>query len=190
MSFKADGSIIMSQFLRSTENQFIIECILANFKEKHTDYFTSYAHTHIHWETVLLQSVQHGVAGLIYRSLADQTEVAVPSTIMERLKCYYYGILILNRTRMDKLRCLLDLIPDIEIMLLKGPAVELLTYPKFAPREYGDIDIFIQPDDWPQVRTVLQQLNYHEVDTNISCLARGTDYRAHIQFSAYSAKKP
>lgn len=160
---------MMPQFLCSVENQFIVECVLANFKKRHTDWLQVYAPIPINWQKVLQQAMLHEVAGLVYRSLANQTEVVVPSTIMEQLKHHYYRI-FLNQARMEKLCHFFDLIRETEIILLKGPAIEMLAYPSFAPREYCDVDIIIHPEDWPRVRTALQQLNYHEIRTNFFAL--------------------
>ncbi len=156
---------MITKFLCSVENQSIVQCVLANFKENLVDGLRLSNPALVGWEKVQLQAMRHDVAVLVYRSLAGQTEFVVPSAIMRELENHCHKTLDINRESMEKLRCLLDLIQDTEIILLKGPAVEMLAYPNSGLREYFDFDIFIHLGDWSRVREALRQLNYRETES-------------------------
>lgn len=67
---------------------------------------------------------------------------------------------------------------DVEVAVLKGPAVALIVYDQVAQREFTDLDILVHPEDLRQAQLVLESLGYRHLSRNAPHLRSEKD----IQF--------
>jgi hypothetical protein len=84
-------------------------------------------------------------------------------------------------------RLLLDVLAefqarDVEVRVLKGPAVAHLDYPRAEQREFGDVDLLVRPGDIDSATDTLRRLGLPEVSPAASTwkarqLRRGATFR-------------
>jgi hypothetical protein len=103
----------------------------------------------ISWQRVYETATRHGVAPLIYRNLQQYAQTGnglVPPDMMSRFKLYLARALVGRERRARRLAEVLARFnqSNIDVMLIKGAAVELLVYDKVCTTPQ-DLDLVLKP---------------------------------------------
>src|SRR3990172_12092962 len=103
----------------------------------------------IRWDIVYSTAKLHGVAPLIYSNLrqCNSVELGIPQDIMEQFKLYSYRNVVMEKCKTEKLMEVLSLLNRkcIDVMFIKGVALDVLVYdhPWFTIK--NDVDLLLRP---------------------------------------------
>lgn len=101
------------------------------------------------WAEVYSLAYHHGVAPLVYLSLlaADAAGAVIPTQTLGRFKMAGYGNLLAKQSRHQTLLRALDYFQShgLEVMAVKGLALDLLVYDQFWYTHADDVDLILRP---------------------------------------------
>jgi len=112
------------------------------------------------WRGVLECALNHGLAGLLYRAVANANFISPAALQPIRTAA------LAQTSRSCRLSAeLLEILAtfrnlDIEALVLKGPAVAVRFYRHISLREFCDLDILVHPADVDRASLVLEQRGY------------------------------
>jgi hypothetical protein len=114
----------------------------------------------IHWDVVLRLSEHHRILPALQAAVYGREDV--PASIQSALRSRFQS------NALKALRFSAELVRitqafaeiGIEVLAHKGPALAQLLYGDPTSRQYGDLDLLVQPADVARARDVLQQLGY------------------------------
>lgn len=120
------------------------------------------ASSDINWDQLLAAATKHKVMPLLYVNLDQHAQGLVPNNIYNILK--KDSILtaqssLLLTVELIKITTLLQS-NGIKAIPFKGPTLEALAYGDFAPRLYGDLDVYVTKEKFLQARKILLAHNY------------------------------
>jgi len=136
------------------------------------------------WERIALTAEQHGVSGLIYRNLnlCQSSGLEIPDKAIQKLKLSNYKNAVIKERQKERLVRALSFFHDrgLEVMLIKGAALDLCVYENPDYVLSNDIDIMIRAkredyskDFYKEVKTFLhkqgiefQFFSHHDMDIN------------------------
>jgi hypothetical protein len=115
------------------EDQLLFLCTRQDFSDKHRQEVTELCHRYlIHWELVLPTAEQHGIAPLVCANLLLRRtlDFGIPQEIADKFRFYTYQNTIEKEKRTRRLEegCAYFCQRSIDIMLVKGPALDLVVY--------------------------------------------------------------
>ena len=115
----------------------------------------------MNWASLLDLAEQHGVAPLLCHVLSP-IENEVPLEPMGWLKQKYQTNIRKSLILASELIRVLDRIDalGVEVMPYKGLVLAETMYGNMALRQTGDIDLLIQPQDFPQIKNAVRELGY------------------------------
>jgi len=114
------------------------------------------------WESALDFGTKHRVTLLLYDYIM-RFEVAVPESILKRLKMYYRDNAIRNIRFEEELKTLKGIFDNAgtQFILLKGIGLSQFLYYDTALRPCSDADILISPSDLPEAEEALKNNGYN-----------------------------
>ncbi|MFK7846550.1 MAG: nucleotidyltransferase family protein [Rhodothermales bacterium] len=119
------------------------------------------------WQYVLRFISRHRIAPLLYYFLSNNPEIHVPEEISARLKKHASEQAVTNLFQTQELIRVLALFEDagLEAMPFKGPALGHYLYNNLGIRPFGDLDILIRKEAFPQIKTILMANGYNPYRT-------------------------
>ena len=103
----------------------------------------------IRWDIVYSTAKLHGVAPLIYSNLrqCNSVELGIPQDIMEQFKLYSYRNVVMEKCKTEKLMEVLSLLNRkcIDVMFIKGVALDVLVYDHSWFTIKNDVDLLLRP---------------------------------------------
>ena len=117
----------------------------------------------IDWQAVVQLAKKHRVLPSLYHRINDLcADEVVPANIQEELRQHCQSIAIRNLSMTAELCKLLSLMAasDVDAMPYKGSIVTQTLYGDLSARQFGDIDIVIQPQDMLRVEQLLIDQGY------------------------------
>jgi hypothetical protein len=116
----------------------------------------------VDWQAFLELAARHGLRLLVYRTLRAVCWARVPPEIQTAWQQAFH---ILTRRNLFLTRELLHIVAafqsaDIQVALMKGPALAEMAYGDFALREFEDLDLLIEEADFSRAVELLEQLGY------------------------------
>ena len=137
-------------------------CISPHTDSQTTQKVQTLAQAAIDWQALAQLAETHRVVPLIYNRLSSACPEAVPSSLLESLRCYCKSIAIRNLSTTFELRRLLLLMESkgIDTLPYKGPMLTKMLYESLELRQFGDLDIVIQPEDMRSVEELLIDEGY------------------------------
>lgn len=108
----------------------------------------------IDWQLLSQKAAHHRVIPLLYQSLENEFAELTPPAILEQLKQTYSTIATRNLFLLAELKGVMELIQsqNIDAIPYKGPIAALSAYNNLCLRQFGDIDILIDPKDYARAR--------------------------------------
>lgn len=106
-----------------------------------------FIHSSIDWQYLIDIADHHGLTPILYHALGDCSD-SVPAATLSLLNDRYQANSLRNRILTSELAEILELFNNNKILALayKGPSLALDAYNDLSIRQFGDLDILIQPE--------------------------------------------
>jgi hypothetical protein len=130
------------------------------------------------WQSLIAAALHHGLIAPLHTAVSQTG--SVPSRILSSIRVHYLAQVARN----FQLTTVLSEIvrnfaaADIEVVVLKGPAVALMVYGQLAQREFTDLDLLVHPRDLTSAQLVLENLSYRGPSRTV----RNLHYEKDVQF--------
>ncbi|MFB2921626.1 nucleotidyltransferase family protein [Aerosakkonema funiforme] len=117
----------------------------------------------IDWKYLIEIASQHATKPLLYHNLSSICPEAVPQPILDRLRNDYRVNALRNMSLTKELLKLLNLFEKHQIPAItyKGAALTAAIYGNLSLRQFGDLDILVQPQDFSRAKELLISQGYH-----------------------------
>lgn len=117
------------------------------------------------WQTVLARARQHGLSGLLYRSLEMQARADVPPDVRQALRETYLRTNVAQLLAYGELAALMDIFraAQIPFIVLKGAALSRTLYSDPALRPFGDLDLLVHEHDHARATELVLAREYQAV---------------------------
>ncbi len=117
----------------------------------------------IDWTYLIEIASQHATKPLLYQSLSTICPEAVPQPIFDRLRNDYRANALRNMSLTKELLKLLNLFETHQIPAItyKGAALTAAMYGNLSLRQFGDLDILVQQQDFSRAKELLISQGYH-----------------------------
>jgi len=130
------------------EDRLLLTCLRQNFTEAHIQAVSELARSMtLDWERIVLTAEQHDVSGLINwnLSLCPSSGLEIPDNALRKLKLSSYKNALIKERQKERLVRALSFFRDrgLEVMLIKGAALDLSVYENPNYVLSNDIDIMI-----------------------------------------------
>ncbi|NLW49902.1 MAG: nucleotidyltransferase family protein [Candidatus Brocadiaceae bacterium] len=114
------------------------------------------------WDRLRGTAQDHGLVPLLHRTLSGVCPDAVPAAALERMAADCRANAAHSLRLTAELLRLLDLLDEhrIPAVPFKGPTLAALAYGNIALRQFGDLDILIDPPDFARARALLRGQGY------------------------------
>lgn len=144
-------------FSEHTGISFLLCCISPSTDIQTVQQIQALAQETINWKALVEIAQRHKVAPLLYKRMNAVCSTAVPDAFLKELRLYCQSTAIRNLFMTAELSRLLSLMKSQEIDTLpyKGPVLAQALYGRLDLRQFGDLDIVIQPQDMPSVEKLL-----------------------------------
>jgi Uncharacterised nucleotidyltransferase len=136
---------------------YLLSCISANTDSQTIHHIQTLAQGEIDWQFLAQIAKDHRVVPLLYNRLKTTCPDTVPAALLSELRGYCKGIAIRNLSTTAELRRLLALmeVQGIDTLPYKGPVLTQMLYENLEMRQFGDLDIVIQPEAMRAVEALL-----------------------------------
>lgn len=116
----------------------------------------------IDWGFLLQTAARHKVLLLLYQNLKTLCPEAVPKPVLSELRNFFHTNAAHNLFRTQELLKILKLFQDNDIPAIpfKGPVLAASVYGNLALRQFGDLDILVNPKDIIKARELLTTQEY------------------------------
>jgi len=116
----------------------------------------------LEWATLRALARRHGVLPLLYRALAESFSDEVPEEALSELRLAFQQNARANLGRIRELKRLLRILAaaEIDVLVLKGPALAEMAYGDPGLRSYGDLDILVSPEALPEAVRLATENGY------------------------------
>lgn len=117
----------------------------------------------IDWTYLIEIASRHATKPLLYHHLSTICPEAVPQPILDRLRNDYRANALRNMSLTKELLKLLNLFEKHQIPAItyKGAALTAAIYGNLSLRQFGDLDILVQPQDFSRAKELLISQGYH-----------------------------
>lgn len=114
------------------------------------------------WSYLIRIAHFHGLIPLLYKSLSAIHPEDIPEWVLEKLRQHFLINARRNILLTEELLRLLSLFKDegISAIPYKGPTLAVLAYGDICLRQFGDLDILIQSQDFLRAKNILISLGY------------------------------
>jgi hypothetical protein len=116
----------------------------------------------INWDFLLQTAARHKVLPLLYQNLKTLCPEAVPKPVLSELRNFFHTNAARNLFLTQELLKILKLFQDNDIPVIpfKGPVLAASVYGNLALRQFGDLDILVNPKDTIKARELLINQEY------------------------------
>ena len=144
------------------ENELLLCCARTRMDSKRADQLRSLLQKDIDWTYLTQMAVRHGVMPLLYFNLNSTCPNAVPKTTLEQFRGYFNANALNNLFLTSELLKLLNLFKDqgISAIPFKGPVLTASIYGNLTLRQFCDLDILVDKQDFFKSRELLISQGY------------------------------
>jgi hypothetical protein len=144
------------------ELRLLLACAATPLESEQKDAIRSLAQPTLDWDYLLWAASGHGLLPLVYRQLAAIGPGGVPSQVLDDLRLLYQRNLQRSRLLSEELAALLAQLEDAGIVAvpLKGPVLAVLAHGELGVREFQDLDILIDRNDFAAAKEVLHRRGF------------------------------
>ena len=144
----------------------------------------------IDWTEVVRIALDHGVAGLLCRSLRALPAGAAPGDIVAAAGAYLETANREGASRVARLMEILDTLAadDIAALAFKGPALGALAHASATIRPSRDIDVLVHTRDMARATDALSRLGYRSESLHAKALA--ACYQSYGQDIMFAPQRP
>jgi hypothetical protein len=141
----------------------LLLCLARTSRDDETvDRIRSLLGRHIDWLDLMQRAAHHRVLPLLSQSVQRDFSHLVPANILQALQHHYGYTGRRNLFLIVELRKLMQLLDEHRIFAItyKGPIAALLAYHNLCLRQFGDLDILVDPHDYQRARDLLLASGY------------------------------
>lgn len=148
--------------LRPPEHELLLQCARTTVNSAPAETLQSLLQGPLDWSTVIQVASQQGMLPLLYNGLQSLGPDVVPDPILSQLRQQFLVTAWRNAHLTHALLDILHLFEahDIPAIPYKGPALAVSAYGNIALRQFGDLDILVQPQDASRAKTLLVEQGY------------------------------
>jgi hypothetical protein len=119
------------------------------------------------WDGLLATAIEHGLVGQLQKT-ASTTE-SIPVSSLRSIETAFLEQATRNFQLTDALFEILHCFRDcaIDVAVLKGPAVALITGGQIARREFRDLDLLVHPGDINRAAVALGELGFQQTSGDL-----------------------
>lgn len=151
----------------SREKELILSCLQSIHCSRACARCTETIANSLDWNWILKVSAHANISSLFIHQLRSLgLDGSVPTDIRRKLERHYYAVghrnsLILRQT--DELcRKMAD--AGVDMVVLKGTALQVDVWRNLSLREIGDVDLLVRPEDLVQAENVLRDAGYLPIE--------------------------
>jgi Uncharacterised nucleotidyltransferase len=147
----------------SLERRLLLACARARLTAEDCQRICELAGPNLDWDQLVSVSYAHGIAPLVYHSLAESDVIGlVPAAETQTLRSSYYANAARNSLLYDDLKKLLLALRQekIDVIVLKGAALSETVYSHRALRPMSDIDLLVRKEQLIKVESKLLAMGY------------------------------
>ena len=148
----------------SNENRLLLYCTQVKINKNYIELIKDTLNLPLNWKEILNSSLWYGTTYLLYHHLQFFQDLCacIPEKTMIELKKNYHANVIKKVFINEELNRVIKEFKyeGIEVILLKGIALEKLAYGDRGLRPMGDIDFLVKKEDLPTAETLLLRLGY------------------------------
>lgn len=148
----------------SDELNFVAFCARTEFDEAAADQIRTFSKS-VDWKKVTRLARFHRVQPLIHQATRESCSEHVPPNVASHWHREYLGAAARNLRLAHELHEINDLLRDrgVRAIFFKGPVLAQQAYRNLGLRGSGDIDLYLQPSDFPALEEGLRERGYHPV---------------------------
>lgn len=149
-----------------SENNLILEAARTLLKSADDAKFSKLLTADLDWDYLLETLHRHKLTPLFFWRLNESgLSGHIAASQFEKLRTIYLSSVVNNHKLYQRLTRVLALFAEkkIPVILLKGAALGINTYPDSALRPFGDLDILVHKSDVKQGQELLENLGYQLV---------------------------
>ena len=141
---------------------FLFHCLSPTLDTATTEQIQSLAQETIDWSALVEMAQKHKVAPLLYKRISTVCPTAMPEPVQKELQLYCQNTAVRNLFTTAELSRLLSLMKSqgVDTLPYKGPILAQALYGRLDIRQFGDLDIIIQPQDMLSVEKLLMAEGY------------------------------
>lgn len=149
-------------FAEHADINFLLLCLSANTDSHTTTKIKTLARGEIDWNNVIKIAEDNRVLLLLYNRISTVCPNDVPTDLLKALRQSCQVLTFKNLSMTAELRRLLQLMTSsgIDTLPYKGPVLAQTLYERLDLRQFGDLDIIIQPQDMLAVEQLLIDEGY------------------------------
>ena len=125
----------------------------------------------IDWIHLIQIASYHGVMPLLYQNLKSIRSEAIPENVLARLRFNYQANDLRNHYLAEELIDILDKFEAEGILAVsfKGPLLSITAYDNLSFRQFSDLDIIVDKNDFIKAQKILNNLDFRALnDINFS----------------------
>lgn len=167
----------VSQQNHTLEDQLLIDCAQSRMSSRQIDGVSKLFSNSLDWKFILNISTRNAVSSLVARNLLHKFDDLLPTEIKEVLSAHFQTNLQRNMFLTGKLLEIVRLFEanQIPVLPFKGPLLAARAYGDLSFRQYGDLDVLVQPKHFDAAVQLLKSKNYRPV-TSIGWLYKSDWY--------------
>ena len=144
------------------EIDLLLSCSRATIDSKHAQRIKELSQNNIDWNHLLSLAGRHGLMPLLFHHLNSICPEGVPGPILGRLENHFNANLGYNRFLTGELLKLLILFEDhgIPAVPFKGPVLASSIYGDLSLRQFSDLDVLINKQEFNKVKGLLLSHGY------------------------------
>ncbi|NET52279.1 MAG: nucleotidyltransferase family protein, partial [Merismopedia sp. SIO2A8] len=147
----------------SPEIELLLSCARTKIDAPIAEQIKNLIEQGINWEHLTKTAKRHGVMPLLYQSLNNTGPNKVPQQILNQLRDNFQANTLHNLFLSQELLKILKLFEanDISAIPFKGPVLAAWAYGNLALRQFSDLDILVNKQDFPRARDLLISQGYN-----------------------------
>lgn len=153
----------MSLAAENPENLILLSCARTNMEQDAINEVKELLKNNLDWDYITSKSLQMRTSQLLYKNLEKiDTDKVIPERILKNLKKLYYIAIAQNMFFYDELSKVLNVFKDegIDVIILKGGALEESVYGDIGLRSFNDIDILVRKNDLQKAKNTIKAAGY------------------------------
>ena len=149
----------------AAEMELVALCARPTLTPGHTERLTVLVEGDPEWERVLDRARVHGVRGMVYHHLTQESIPRIPAEVRDTLGAASRRTQVENLQALQELRRLAGVFEEADVPLLtfKGPLLAQHCYGNVAFRQFGDVDVLVQRPHLDRAQALLETHGYEPV---------------------------
>jgi hypothetical protein len=139
----------------------------------------------IDWSEFIRTAESEGVTPLVYRNL-KRFSGFLPPAVFDAFRKTFFSNELRNIRLFQKITPLLEGIraSGLRVAVTKGARLAVTVYPDIGLRGFTDVDLFVHPRDWPELRNILAACGFESRSSPPAMLDK-VDRSLHWTYSPY-----